>query len=68
MPDKDPRAQTRPLAPSDNIVHVTCPVCESPKGVVAATHYSVQMCFCPACEHAWDCAKQDCGSPPDPKP
>jgi hypothetical protein len=37
------------------IVHVACPECGSDKAVVAATHYGQQMCFCPACEHVWDC-------------
>jgi hypothetical protein len=46
------------LDPKDKptpILHVQCPECQSPKAVVAATHYSVMMCFCPACEHVWDC-------------
>ena len=27
----------------------------SHKAVVAATHYGALMCFCPQCEHAWNC-------------
>ena len=38
-----------------HIVHVTCPACGSEKAVIAATYYSKLLCFCPACEHAWDC-------------
>lgn len=39
----------------DQIVHILCPACDFQKAVVAATHYSQAMCFCPACEHVWDC-------------
>lgn len=40
---------------ADCIIHVECPNCQSPKGVVAAAHYTEFLCFCPACEHIWDC-------------
>ena len=39
--------------------HVVCPKCNSPKAVLAASHYTQVMCFCPLCEHAWE-APADC--------
>jgi hypothetical protein len=53
----DPRELALPpnLVTAGHLVHVTCPQCGSQKAVVAATHFSTQMCFCPACEHVWDC-------------
>jgi len=38
------------------IRHIDCPSCAFPKAVVAATNYSELLCFCPACQHTWDCA------------
>jgi hypothetical protein len=49
-----PRPSKTPAVPAP-ILHVQCPRCHSPKAVVAATHYDEMMCFCPACEHVWDC-------------
>jgi transcription elongation factor Elf1 len=43
----------------DPIKHVTCPECGNDKAVVAATNRSAMMCFCPVCEHAWDCEAID---------
>jgi len=43
------------LVTAGQVVHITCPQCASQKAVVAATHFSTQMCFCPGCEHVWDC-------------
>ena len=37
------------------IDHVVCPACDCPTAVVAAFRYGQQMCFCPACEHVWEC-------------
>ena len=37
------------------IVRVECVQCHSPKAVVVATHFGEMMCFCPVCEHVWDC-------------
>ena len=51
----DERDRTSDTAQRAQIVHVPCPACGSQKAVVAATHYSQMMCFCPACEHVWDC-------------
>jgi hypothetical protein len=44
-----------PPALPNRIVHITCPQCDSPKAVVAHTHFREVACFCPACEHVWDC-------------
>lgn len=45
-----------PTTPSKGKVkHIDCPSCESPKAVIAATNYSELLCFCPACQHVWDC-------------
>ena len=58
MSDKAWRADAPfPVAPPDIVVHVTCPACKSPKALIAATHFGLQMCFCPTCEHAWDCKR-----------
>jgi hypothetical protein len=53
----EPRARITPLPGhhSEPIINVTCPVCHSAEALIAATHYARQMCFCPACEHAWNC-------------
>ena len=48
-----------PPGPSHSIRHVRCPECDNEKAVVAATHYAELMCFCPACEHVWDCHDPD---------
>jgi hypothetical protein len=38
------------------IRHVLCTECGHEKAVVAATLFGLMMCFCPICEHVWDCA------------
>ena len=43
----DERDRTSDTAQRAQIVHVPCPSCGSQKAVVAATHYSQMMCFCP---------------------
>ncbi len=48
FPDHDRTSPT-------SIRHVTCPECGNEKAVVAATRFSEMMCFCPMCEHVWDC-------------
>jgi hypothetical protein len=40
---------------SSPVRHIRCPNCESHKAVEAATHNGALMCFCPQCEHAWNC-------------
>jgi hypothetical protein len=44
------------------VIHVTCPECDSPKAVVAHTHFREIACFCPACEHVWHCDASVLGS------
>ena len=44
-----------PVNPVSRLIQSTCPKCRSPKAVVAAAHYGEFLCFCPACEHVWDC-------------
>ena len=51
---RPPSGKTQPRD-SRQIVRVECPKCHSPKAVVVGTHYGEMMCFCPACEHVWDC-------------
>jgi len=51
----DSRQPPPTLPKNRRLVHLNCTKCESPKAVVAATHYGELMCFCPACEHVWDC-------------
>jgi hypothetical protein len=41
--------------PKEPTKYTLCPNCASPDAIVAATHYSSFACFCPACDHAWDC-------------
>ena len=53
--DELPILPSDPSSPTKTVRHVVCPSCTSPKAVVSATHYAVMMCFCPACEHVWDC-------------
>ena len=53
-PTSPPATRSARSAPNE-ILHVSCPKCGSVKGVVASTHYAEMMCFCPACEHVWDC-------------
>jgi DNA-directed RNA polymerase subunit M/transcription elongation factor TFIIS len=36
-------------------IHTTCPNCKHDKAVVVAAHFRERHCFCPACEHAWNC-------------
>ena len=64
MADETGAAPIIPAVERSPIVHLTCPVCHSPKAMVVASRYGEQMCFCPACEHAWDCAE----APPGPTP
>ena len=54
-----PESRSPPPGAEPSIKHVTCPECSNEKGVVAATHFGVMMCFCPACEHTWDCDTAD---------
>ena len=51
------RARQPEAAHALKIAHVTCPRCDYLKAVVAATTYNELLCFCPTCEHVWDCAK-----------
>jgi len=41
--------------PNETLRLIECPACQSPKAVIVAIHYDEQMCFCPACQHVWDC-------------
>ena len=50
---RDPDAEPRNMV--SKIRHVDCPECGNRKAVVAATHYAHMMCFCPRCEHVWEC-------------
>jgi hypothetical protein len=51
----EPGPPTEPPPPKQPfIAHISCPQCRYDKAVVAATHYALLMCFCPACEHVWD--------------
>ena len=40
-----------------SIAYIHCPACKCHKAVIAATTYQEQLCFCPQCEHVWDCPK-----------
>jgi hypothetical protein len=40
--------------PMSELVFVRCPECDSDKAVVSATVNGQMICFCPACEYAWD--------------
>ena len=33
----------------------TAVAAQDAKAVVAAAHYGAFLCFCPVCEHVWDC-------------
>jgi ribosomal protein S27E len=44
-----------PGHPVSRLINVTCPNCRSPQAVVAAANFGEFLCFCPACEHVWDC-------------
>jgi hypothetical protein len=50
----DAEIPARPTVPARTI-HVTCPECGSPTAVVAHRYFAEVTCFCPACDHAWDC-------------
>jgi hypothetical protein len=56
MAEQDPTTPRSQPPALDQIRYVKCPACGSPSAVVAATNYRELMCFCPACEHVWDCA------------
>ena len=56
MAEHDPASIAPPSAGQPLIRHVLCPECGCEKGVVAATHFGQMMCFCPTCDHVWDCA------------
>lgn len=45
----------RSNSPTSRLIQTTCPKCQSDRAVVAAAHYGEFLCFCPACEHVWDC-------------
>ena len=45
----------KPSPTPDSIAYIQCPNCKCHKAVVAATTYQEQLCFCPQCEHVWDC-------------
>ena len=53
-----------PVNPVSRLIQSTCPKCRSPKAVVAAAHYGEFLCFCPACEHVWDCDAALIDQPP----
>ena len=41
--------------PVSRLIHTTCPNCQHNKALVVAAYFKRFNCFCPACEHAWDC-------------
>ena len=54
MPDEKDPPRYPPSTFPEHIRHIACPNCGVNTAVVAATHYSELMYFCPACEHVWD--------------
>ena len=56
MAAKRPRPPPRTTRKrNQHTVRLKCPECESHQALVVATHYGEMMCFCPTCEHVWDC-------------